>query len=146
MIEENNTKAEAKEPYNASPAVNKDEENKGRIFTQDEVNRIVSERLARERERLTAEPSESDKREQALIIRENTCKCMEFILKDDKYPKELLEILDTSDFEEFKKKADKLITVFPKNNSKSARIVPVVGADVEESRINEIAEAFKPKI
>lgn len=146
MIEENNTKAEAKEPHNASPAVNKDEENKGRLFTQDEVNRIVSERLSRERERLAAEPSEVDKREQALIVRENACKCMEFILNNDKYPNELLGVLDTSDFEKFKKKADKLIEIFPKINSKPARIVPVVGADAEESRINEIAEAFKPKI
>lgn len=41
----------------------------GKTFTQDEVNRIVSERLTRERSKLT-DPTELDAREQAISIKE----------------------------------------------------------------------------
>jgi len=41
----------------------------GRMFTQDEVNAIVQERLARERERLTRQ-TEQDERERSLELRE----------------------------------------------------------------------------
>lgn len=48
----------------------------GRMFTQEEVNRIVSERLQRERER-AQQQADADKREQALMKREQALKAKE---------------------------------------------------------------------
>ena len=73
------------------------EENGGsseKMFTQDDVNRIVSERLAREREKLTQQPKE-DEREQALKARENKLDCRDY-LDAKKYPAALLDVLDLS--------------------------------------------------
>lgn len=81
----------------------------GKTFTQDDVNRIVSERLAKERTK--AEPKE-DEREQALKARESRLDCREYIA-GKKYPVELLEILDTGDADRFKAIADKLAKAFP---------------------------------
>jgi len=48
----------------------------GRMFSQDEVNAIVQERLAREREKLTRQ-TEQDERERALEQREQALKAKE---------------------------------------------------------------------
>ena len=48
----------------------------GKLFTQDEVNRIVSDRLARERERLTQQTA-IDEREKALREREQAFEAKE---------------------------------------------------------------------
>ncbi len=50
---------------------------KGRTFTQEEVNRIVADRLAREKAK--AEPSPADEREQALKAREAKLDCREYL-------------------------------------------------------------------
>lgn len=149
MIEEKNVNTEAnpKQADNASPAVNQGEAGKGKTFTQDEVNRIVSERLAREREKQAAEPSETDKREQELNARESAFKCRELIAENDCYPKELLDILDTSNFDAFKRLADKLIEAFPLINPKTPHFVPQFSGPTPGSGFNDkIAEAFRPKI
>ena len=79
----------------------------GKTFTQDEVNQIVSERLARERARANSPTAEETKRTKELDAKANNILCREFLLNND-YPHELLEILDTSDAEAFKEKATKL--------------------------------------
>lgn len=94
---------------NATPAATGDQAG-GKMFTQEEVNRIVSERLARERENRSAQQQQED-RETALKARESKLDCREF-LENEKYPAELLEILDTSDTESFKKLVKKLSDVF----------------------------------
>ena len=48
----------------------------GRTFTQDDVNRIVSERLAHEREKLQASAKDTE-REKALAAREARLDCRE---------------------------------------------------------------------
>ena len=53
------------------------EETGGRMFTQEEVNRIVSDRLARERAK--AEPSPLDEREAAIKARESALDCKEYL-------------------------------------------------------------------
>ena len=68
-----------------------------KTFTQEEVNRIVQDRLARER-RGTGQTIEE--RELDLTRRENRMKCAEK-LTEAGYPKELLDILDTSNAETF---------------------------------------------
>lgn len=47
----------------------------GKLFTQEEVNRIVSERLARERAKQTPDPALQD-----LEARENRLKCREYLM------------------------------------------------------------------
>ena len=83
----------------------------GKMFTQDEVNRIVSDRLNREREKLTQQPQE-DERERALKARESRLDCRDY-LDSKKYPTALLEVLDSSDTERFKAAADRLVKEFP---------------------------------
>lgn len=84
--------------------------NNERLFTQDDVNRIVSERLTREREK-NAQPAE-DEREQALKLREARISCREYVDElpvKDKYKSILFEALDTSNIENFKAAAEKII-------------------------------------
>lgn len=99
---------------NANPAVTG--ENKGRMFTQDDVNRIVSERLAREREKTAPtppEPSAEELRMAEISATENRIRCKEFILDNKQYPPELLDLYDTKDFDAFKASAVKLLKTFP---------------------------------
>lgn len=120
-----------------------------KTFTQEEVNRIVSERLARERTKAAEEPSEADRREKELAQRENALKCKELVLTSEDYPKELLEVFDTTDFEKFKENADKLLKAFPTIGKKAPRVVksqyapinPACGYDG-----GRLADAFKPRI
>ena len=79
----------------------------GKTFTQEEVNRIVSERLAREREKPV-----DDEREKALKARETRLDCRDY-LDSKKYPASLLDTLDSSDAEKFKAAVDKLMKAFP---------------------------------
>lgn len=129
-----------------------------KMFTQDEVNRIVSERLAREREKLTQQPQEDERekalreREKALEARENRAACQDYLDSlpvKDKYKTALLEALDTSDAEKFKATAEKLIdTIGLRIETKT------VGAQTAKPPMNvagtsfdaQIAAAFKPKI
>jgi adenylosuccinate synthase len=86
----------------------------GRTFTQEEVNRIVSDRLARERAK--AEPSEEDKRLADITARESKIVCNEFLIGQgypEKVVRGMLDVFDTSDSEQFKKNVDKLLKVFP---------------------------------
>lgn len=81
-----------------------------RTFTQEEVNRIVADRLARERAK--AEPSPADEREQALKAREARLDCREY-LDTQGYPSALLDVLDSSDTAKFKAAVEKLVKAFP---------------------------------
>ncbi len=94
-----------------TPTVEDKNGEQGRMFTQDEVNRIISERLARERAK--SEPSPTDEREQALKVREAKMDCREYVAETG-FPAELLEIFDTSDFEAFKatvERLDQIVTI-----------------------------------
>lgn len=75
-----------------------------RTFTQDEVNKIVSERLSREREKTEAALTEANgikTRETEITKRENALQCKEYI-QEQKLPRELLDIFSTDNAEEFK--------------------------------------------
>ena len=61
-----------------------------KLFTQEQVNQIVSERLARERSKAATEQATTD-REKALDAREQALKCRELVAGDKKYPAKLLE-------------------------------------------------------
>lgn len=83
----------------------------GRTFTQDDVNRIVSDRLAHEREKLQASAKDTD-REKALAAREARLDCREY-LDTQGYPTALLDVLDSSDTDKFKAAVEKLVKAFP---------------------------------
>ena len=110
-----------------------------RTFTQDEVNRIVQDRLAREREK-------------ALEAREARLDCREYL--DSKgYPAALLVVLDSSDTAKFKVAADKLVELFPCVVPKKQDPVlkgwkpasPDRGGNPDSINAR-LAAAFKPKI
>lgn len=82
----------------------------GKVFTQEDVNRIVSERLARDR--ADRAPGPADEREQALKAREARLDCRDY-LDGKKYPAALLDVLDTTDVERFKAAVDTMIGKFP---------------------------------
>ena len=88
-------------------------------FTQEEVNRIVQDRMKREKakhEKMqdTEGPENSettDEQEASVAMRESRVECREFIA-DKGYKRELLEILDTSDAEKFKSQAEQLAELY----------------------------------
>lgn len=133
------------QPSNAAPAENG--EQAGRMFTQDEVNKIVSDRLARDREKRSTQ-QQDDEKETALKARESRLDCREY-LSEKKYPAELLDVLDTSDVEKFKAAADKIHAMFGLE-IKAARFADQRRFDDNRHqqggfRIDPISEAFKPK-
>lgn len=79
-----------------------------KTFTQDEVNRIVSERLSRERAKAeTTDNNDFEAREADLKHRENTFSCKEY-LAGEKLPHELLDVFGTDDVETFKSNVEKI--------------------------------------
>lgn len=116
-----------------------------RTFTQEEVNRIVSERLARERAK--AEPTEEEKRLADLNTRESKVTCNEWLIEKgypDNVKSGMLEMFDTSNADSFKKNVDKLLKTFPAiiepiNN-------PVVGATGSFGIGDKLASIFRPNI
>lgn len=118
-----------------------------KLFTQGDLDRIIGERLARERAK--QEPSPEDTREADLMAREARMDCREFIGKEG-YPAELLELFDTTDPEKFKAAVSKLdgIVDLPSNHRKPApRIVGPMGggggAPLDRTSAL-LQEAFKP--
>lgn len=139
---------------NADPAATGG--NKGKLFTQDEVNRIVSERLNREREKAAqaaspAEPTEADRKLAEITATENRLRCKEFLLDNKQYPTELLELYDTRDFEAFKDNAEKLLKMFPQLSKDSGSAIRIASGAAHNgvdnvSLSDKIASVFKPKI
>lgn len=151
-----NTDIQQPQLPNADPAATG--ETKGKLFTQDEVNRIVSERLNREREKAaqaaaqTAEPAPDDdiaRRRAELTVAENRVKCKEFLLDNKQYPAALLDLYDTTDFEAFKANAEKLLKAFPQlRASGGIRVNSSPGLFYTAGELSEpdpIASVFKPK-
>ena len=114
----------------------------GKTFTQEDVNRIVSERLAREREKPV-----DDERERNLKAREARLDCRDY-LDSKKYPAKLLDLLDSSDVEKFKSAADAMIEGFPSIMQPAYEVPPPYSADTGTGSVygthSAIADAFKP--
>lgn len=142
------------QPNNATPAENG--EQAGKMFTQDEVNKIVSDRLARERAK--AEPKEDEReralreREKAVEAREARYKCEDYFAKlniDERFKgkleKDFFSALDTSDFDKFKAAVDILEKWF----ITKTEVIGTTTPNPVLSRPNidaQLADAFKPKI
>lgn len=111
----------------------------GKTFTQEEVNRIVANRLAQEREK-----GGDDEREKALKAREIRLDCRDY-LDSMEYPAGLLDVLDSSDAGKFKAAAEKLMKEFPM--IAAGRVPPPYAAETGAGPIfsdDRIAAAFKP--
>lgn len=80
----------------------------GKVFTQDDVNRIVQERLAKEKgkasnnEDFERKAAELDKRTSELDARENRLNAVS-ALRDAGYPDELADVIKCSNADELKK-------------------------------------------
>ena len=137
-----NTQPETTHPEDTGAAA-------GKTFTQEDVNRIVSERLARERDKAAQERAKVDplqQRETELAAREAAMSCKEYIGSKG-YPVALLDVLDTSDADKFKAQVDKLLELFPDIDPAKAAKTPVAvsGSTGKSSLSDRIAEAFRPK-
>lgn len=115
-----------------------------KLFTQADLDRIIGERLQRERDK--AQPSAADQRESDLRARESKLDCREFVTEKG-YPAALLDVLDTSDFEKFQAAVCKLdeIVGLPSKDRKLPFFTAPIGAGGPLSS-DVIANAFKPKI
>lgn len=123
-MEHENTQNNNQQP-NTQPADN-GEQGSGKLFTQEEVNTIIRDRLARERAKNTpAEPTEEEKRLNDLTIRENRLACREYVM-DQGLPAKLLEVLDTSNQEDFKAKADIVSGLLRDNHTSKADSAAIV--------------------
>lgn len=78
-----------------------------KLFTQAEVNEIVRKRLEKVKQDPPAprEPTELEKREAALAAKESRIQCQEYLIGNN-LPMQLLDILDTSNPNEFNKRAE----------------------------------------
>lgn len=144
MSENTNTNQNTEQQPETTPTPEASGGQGEKLFTQEDVNRIVSERLARERTK--AEPSPEDAREADLKAREARMDCREY-LSDKKYPAELLDILPTGDAEAFKASADKLAALFQGSAKPAGGVRVDFGAPLTGSpsrNTDGIADAFKP--
>ena len=142
-----NTNLNTNQPATPTPEVSGGQGEK--LFTQDDVNRIVSERLARERAK--AEPAAIDERETALKAREARLDCRDYLEELSKGGKAassvlgLLDILDTTDSEKFKKTVTALLELGAFNPQLEPLKIPPVDIRGGASPDDLIAAAFKPK-
>lgn len=112
----------------------------GRLFTQEEVNRIVSERLGRAREKRGADRE----REAALEAREAALVCREY-LGCMGYPAVLLDVLDTGDPAQFRRTVETLVEALGGRVEIRGAQTPTPPVRSGESADAAIAKAFRPK-
>lgn len=134
----------------------------GKVFTQEEVNSIVKERLARERAKgqtssttdnstaeLDTEKAQLEADRQKLQDERNTFECERYC-KENGIDTSLVELIGSSDPEEFKHKTEALCSVFVKAKAKVSGTYFVVntgaehGAELRGRPEPDGAQFFKP--
>lgn len=122
----------------------------GKTFTQEEVNKIVSDRLARERakQELQQDPAAEQlaQREKDLTARENRMTCKEYVA-DMGLDAVLMDIFDTSDAKQFQDSVEKLLEAYPTlraNRPKMKTGLSHSGGHVVGSLDSRLSDAFKP--
>ena len=142
-----NTNLNTNQPTTPTPEAAGDQGEK--LFSQADVNRIVSERLAREKAK--AEPTAIDERETALKAREARLDCRDYLEELSKGGKAassvlgLLDILDTTDSEKFKQTVSALLELGAFNPQLEPLKIHPVDMRGGASPDDLIAAAFKPK-
>lgn len=112
------------------------EDSKEKLFTQEQVNEIIKKRLGRQKEE--TDEQELKAREKELTARESKLSCKEYLIEKG-YPAELLDVIDTSDVETFKNKADKANNVYFRMQQ-AQNVAPL--ADLDSSNYDAVASAF----
>ena len=111
-----------------------------RTFTQEDVNRIVRDRLAKERAKTPEISPEMQQRIADLNAKESRLSCREY-LAESGYPVEMLDILETSDVNKFKEKTEKICEVMSRYSQRGTRPTPLYIADSNVG--DSIAKAFE---
>ncbi len=96
-----------------------------RTFTQDDVNRIVQERLAKEKAKSSGE-SDLAKREQELAQRELRMSAKE-LLSEKGLPVRLFDALNCTDKESMEKSIETIETVFNEHKANAAGSIKLKG-------------------
>lgn len=112
---------ESQETQEAAAEQEKDlTEREEKTFTQEEVNRIIQKRLKERKEEQKALEDIATKTAE-LEQREIKLECKEYLIEKG-YPKELLDIISTSEVKNFKEKADMVHALM---NSKESFVAPL---------------------
>lgn len=143
-----NTMQNAEQQAAATPTPEAEGGQSEKLFTQADLDRIIGERLNREREKLQT-AGEEDAREQALKAREARLDCREY-LDTQGFPAALMDVLDTSDSEKFKaavEALDKMVQLPSRNRKPLPHFGrPAGGVPTQGAVESAIADIFKPKI
>lgn len=85
-----------------------------KLFTQEEVNQIISSRLAKERNNPKTDDTEKSELMKKVDELEKEKSNLERItyLKDNGYPQDLLNKIESDNFDDFKDKADQWVHTF----------------------------------
>jgi len=115
-----------------------------KLFTQDEVNQIVSTRLAKERNNPKnddEEKSELMKRVEELEKEKSNYQRVSY-LKDNGYPDDLLNKIESDNFDDFKDKADQWVHTF--KNWQHEYVKPAQAMkSLESNSLGGLDSAFK---
>ena len=118
--------------------INNVQEPNEKLFTQEQVNEIIKKRLKGQKE-IESSVQEMNTRAAELTARESRLNCREYLMEKG-YPAELLDIIDTSDVESFKNKADKASGVF-ESRLQSQFVAPL--ASTEPIMNDSVGSAFE---
>lgn len=133
----------------------------GKMFTQEEVNSIVKDRLARERAKgqtsgatdnsaaeLDTEKAQLEADRQKLQDERNAFECERYC-KENGIDAKLVELIGNSDPEEFKHKTEALWSIFAKSQKNQPGAVAVVSTGAPHGSMSQLkepdgAQFFKP--
>lgn len=116
------------------------QENK--LFTQEEVNDIIRKRLNRTKQiNKTSEELEAIRTE--LTQKENKLKCKEFLI-DEGLSREYMDILDTSNADEFIKKVKTLVKINPNKKIAPMASEPRIGEHSKNPFTDKTLSKHKP--
>lgn len=110
-----------------------------KMFTQSEVNEIVRKRLAREKERLSGEPSAITDTD--LITRSNRLDCKEYLLNNG-LSTALLDVIDTSNKDVFIEKVEALSGIVKEAEVNSYPAVRDGGEPITITAPDSVKSAF----
>ena len=153
-MENNQNTTQQQITQQGAPTQPEDNGSTEKVFTQEDVNRIVQERLARERAKIPADQlTEMQERTADLEKREAALSCREYIAENG-YSKALLDVFSTDNADAFKGSIDALHKAFPgldlsegsrQTKPLSTGMSHECGSECWRGYDDDIASAFKPK-
>lgn len=153
-MENNQNTTQQQITQQGAPTQPEDNGSTEKVFTQEDVNRIVQERLARERAKTPADQlTEMQERTADLEKREAALSCREYIAENG-YSKALLDVFSTDNADAFKGSIDALHKAFPgldlsegsrQTKPLSTGMSHECGSECWRGYDDDIASAFKPK-